>query len=312
MKISFVTTVLNEESSILNLLNSLESQTRKPDEVIIVDGGSTDTTLNLIKSFQKKSKINIRVFTQKSNRSRGRNLGVRQSRGQGIAVSDAGCSLDKNWLKLIAQPLIDRKADVVGGFYRMKTNSFFTHCSAPFVGTMSHNIDTKNFLPSSRSIAFTKAAWKKIGGYPTHLEFAEDLIFAQKLKNHLEINMIIQPQATVEWTPPKSITQFFTSIKNYTSGNIAAGYTRHLKKNYLVLFRWVIGLNLVIAAIGLNLPLFWLLVNSLAIAYLLYPSLKFIKLVKRPIHLVYFALLQITSDLAVVTSLISFRSHSSK
>jgi len=39
MKTSFITTVLNEEKSIKDLLDSLDKQTQKPNQVIIVDGG---------------------------------------------------------------------------------------------------------------------------------------------------------------------------------------------------------------------------------------------------------------------------------
>ena len=52
MKISFVTTVFNEEKTINKLLDSIKKQTVYPDEVIIVDGGSTDNTLSVISNFQ--------------------------------------------------------------------------------------------------------------------------------------------------------------------------------------------------------------------------------------------------------------------
>ena len=62
MKISLITTVLNEEKTIKFLLQSIEVQTKKPDEVVIVDAGSTDQTVQLIKAWQKRSKLKIRLF----------------------------------------------------------------------------------------------------------------------------------------------------------------------------------------------------------------------------------------------------------
>ena len=38
-------------------------------------------------------------------------------------------------------------------------------------------IDPQKFLPSSRSVAFTKAAWSRAGGYPEWLDYCEDLLF---------------------------------------------------------------------------------------------------------------------------------------
>ena len=47
-KISLVIPVFNESKSIASLLQTIESQSRLPDEVIFTDGGSTDNTVKLI------------------------------------------------------------------------------------------------------------------------------------------------------------------------------------------------------------------------------------------------------------------------
>ncbi|RLG16029.1 glycosyltransferase, partial [Nanoarchaeota archaeon] len=44
MKVSLICTVLNEEDTIEDLLKSIIKQTRRPDEFVIVDGGSKDKT----------------------------------------------------------------------------------------------------------------------------------------------------------------------------------------------------------------------------------------------------------------------------
>ena len=219
-------------------------------------------------------------------------------------MSDAGCILDKYWLERISKPLREEKADAVAGFYRMKTNSLFTHCSAPFVGIMSHNIKKQIFLPSSRSIAFTKQAWKQVGGYPSWLNYAEDLVFAQNLHDHPDITMVTRKSALVEWTPPENLKSFFKAIKNYTRGNIEAGYTRHLKKNVLVAVRYVMGFSLLLAAIVSGHPVVVSLVSLVIFSYLIYPSVKFSPLIKKPIHVIYFAILQIVADLAVISAML--------
>ena len=50
---SFITTVYNEEDSIVEFLESLKGQTRLPSEIIIVDGGSKDRTFEMIEEFFK-------------------------------------------------------------------------------------------------------------------------------------------------------------------------------------------------------------------------------------------------------------------
>ena len=53
MKVSFITTVFNEENSIQKLLDSLLKQSKKLHEVVIVDGGSSDKTIERIKNYDK-------------------------------------------------------------------------------------------------------------------------------------------------------------------------------------------------------------------------------------------------------------------
>ena len=294
MKISLIATVLNEQKTILPLLQSIEVQSKKPDEVIIVDAGSTDNTVKLIKNYQSTSQLKLRLFKKIGNRATGRNFAVKKTVGQGIVVTDAGCILDPHWLKRITQPLINRQANVVAGFYQMTTDTLFTHCSGLFVGTTSHNINKQslflrnkhNFLPSSRSIAFTKDAWAKVGGYPEHLNFAEDLVFAQKLRANSK--MVFEPRAIVDWTPPQNIFAFFTAIKNYTLGNIQAGYRPHLYKNYLVVLRYLL------------LPIMLVLLPI----YFLYTTIKFRHFVRHPLAPNLLFVLQLTADIAVITAIL--------
>lgn len=57
MKISIITITRNSEDTILETLNSIHNQTYKNIEHIIVDGGSTDKTLEYISKYPKKIKF---------------------------------------------------------------------------------------------------------------------------------------------------------------------------------------------------------------------------------------------------------------
>lgn len=121
MKISFITTVYNEEKSIERFLDSLMIQGKKSDEVIIVDGGSSDETVRKI----TEHKIKAKVFIKKGNRSIGRNEAIRKATGDTILCSDAGNILDKDWVKNISEPFYDSNIDVVAGYYQGKAATIF-------------------------------------------------------------------------------------------------------------------------------------------------------------------------------------------
>src|SRR3989304_290262 len=97
MKVSLISTVLNEARSLPTLLDSIAAQTRQPDEVVICDGGSTDGTLDLLRS---EERFPLRVIERPgANISQGRNAAIEAAAGEVIASVDAGGRLRPPWAK---------------------------------------------------------------------------------------------------------------------------------------------------------------------------------------------------------------------
>lgn len=283
MKTSFVCTVLNEAETITALLDSLQTQTKLPDEVIIVDAGSTDQTLDLIKAHELNQSSMIRIISQKGiNRSQGRNLGIKSAKYQIIALSDAGCTLDDDWLERITEPLTNTSVDSVAGFYQTTTPSVLAKAMAPFVAVMPDKFNPQTYLPSSRSLALKKSAWLKVGQYPENLNYCEDLVFSAKLK--AQTRMVVKPEAIVFWQTPTSLPDFYHRLKNYASGDVLAAYWPHLIKIISVYLRYLVFYT----------------VPPLFLAYLFWPIIKFNHYVSGFQAVAYLPLVQLTADLAVM------------
>jgi len=179
MKVSVVCTVLNEEKSIIALLDSLGKQKTKADEIIIVDGGSTDRTIEIVQHYLKRDRT-IKMLVEKCSRAKGRNLGIDIARNQIIAIIDAGCIADTEWLRKITQPFTDKDIDVVAGFYKMITKNNFQKAASIFLGVSPNKFDV-GYQPSARSMAFRKSVWEKLGGFPESMDdTAEDTMFNYK------------------------------------------------------------------------------------------------------------------------------------
>ena len=93
-KISVVIPVKNEEDKIERCLEAVFNQTVQPYEVIVVEGHSTDRTVERAREFP------VRVFYEDYGAVGGaRQVGVLSAGGTIVAFTDADCIHEKNWLE---------------------------------------------------------------------------------------------------------------------------------------------------------------------------------------------------------------------
>lgn len=214
-KVSIIFTVLNEEKSVSNLLESIAKQTRKPDEIVVVDGGSRDKTVEVLKRYSKK--LLMRIFVAKgANISQGRNIAIQHAIGPIIVTTDGGTVHDKNWLKSIVKN-IEAGYDVSAGlFYPLPKTEFEEIVGRLFYPNMDKVPD--DWRPSSRSAAFTKKVWKESGGYPEELYTAEDAVFNYRLK---EVGARYKTARNTKsyWRPRSNFKRFFKQYFTYAKGN---------------------------------------------------------------------------------------------
>jgi len=81
MKVSVILTVLNEGPGMADLLDALLAQTAPPDEIVVVDGGSTDDTLKLITN-HAQGDPRLKVHVEPGvNVARSRNIATSRAEG---------------------------------------------------------------------------------------------------------------------------------------------------------------------------------------------------------------------------------------
>jgi glycosyltransferase involved in cell wall biosynthesis len=149
MKVTLVSTVKDCAGSADAFLASLGAQTRAPDEVVIVDGGSADGTAE---AYARGDGISMLVEPG-ANISRGRNIAIAAATHDVIAVTDADCALDPRWLETIVAP-IEAGADVAMGWYEPVLETAFEHWMAAVNLPLGPDeVDPTTFDPSARSVA---------------------------------------------------------------------------------------------------------------------------------------------------------------
>jgi glycosyltransferase involved in cell wall biosynthesis len=266
--ISVIATVLNEGDNIRRLLDSLVAQSCTPDEVIIVDGGSTDQTRDILREYEGRLPLEVLVEVG-CNISAGRNRAIAAASGDIIAVTDAGVTLAHNWLECISLPLRDDPAlEVVGGFFRADPHSIFQAALGATTLPLADEIHPATFLPSSRSIAFRKAAWITAGGYPEWLDYCEDLIFDLRLREIAAPTVFVKG-ALVYFEPRPTLKAFFKQYYLYARGDGKADLWR--KRHAIRYVTYLIAVPLILL-LGVRVhKSLWLLFLPGAAVYLRAP-----------------------------------------
>jgi len=278
-KVSFIITLFNEEKDISAFLDSFFEQSALPEEIVIVDGGSTDNTLDvLINYFKKKVKdfdlkldgnilfdaldriagpdknsgsINVKIFQVNGARiSEGRNFAIKNTMGEIVCVSDSGCILDKDWFLQITKPFQSgRGICVVGGYNYAMAKNFLQSCLAASIMHKKEEIKKDKYMPSSRNLGFKRSAWLEVGGYPEVMDYGEDMKFNFNLRSRgYEINY--NPEAIVYWKMRDNLSKIFKQFFRYAKGDaLGKMYLyRHLVRFFsLIVPAAIIVLSLVLS-----------------------------------------------------------------
>ncbi|MDT8426999.1 MAG: glycosyltransferase [Methyloprofundus sp.] len=240
LKFSIIATVKNEQGVISDFITSLLNQSFSPDEIIIVDGNSTDGTNEILKKYRDNGLITL--ITQDCNIAQGRNIAIKKARNSYIASTDAGCVVDSKWLEELSSAFNQAESpDVVAGNFKFVCHNTFEE--AVILATNNpdrENSDEAIFFPSSRSIAFKKSAWEKVKGYPEWLYAAEDTLFNIRLRQ-LGFKFVFAKKAIVKWRPRETYYAVIKQHFNYARGNGrvgigTSGYLLNIKYHSLILF----------------------------------------------------------------------------
>lgn len=216
--LAVIITVRDEATSIERLLDSLAAQTRPPDEVVVVDGGSSDGTVARLRDRAMRGDLPLRVLERPgANISAGRNAALREARAELIAATDAGVRLEPEWLARLAAPLAG-SARVAAGFFASDPSGAFETALGATTLPEARDVDPDRFLPSSRSVAFVRTDALAVGGYPEWLDYCEDLVFDLRLLAVAGAPTFV-PDAVARFRPRADLAAFLRQYYRYARGD---------------------------------------------------------------------------------------------
>jgi cellulose synthase/poly-beta-1,6-N-acetylglucosamine synthase-like glycosyltransferase len=221
MRISILIPAHNEEKSIRRCLKSCLRQTRRPDEIVVVNDGSTDRTAKILSDFGERIKV-VSIPNATGNKSFAQEIGLSHITGDVFICTDADTILDRRFVEIIEKDFADPKTAAVSGYVKSLKHNWLTACRALdyFIG---QNLYKKaqsrlNFLfvvPGSAG-AFRTKIFKKYIGFD-HDTLTEDLDFTYKLHWH-NLNLVYNRKAIVYTQDPSDLKSYINQMRRWYAG----------------------------------------------------------------------------------------------
>lgn len=169
-KISIITISYNNEIDIEDTIKSVVNQEYQNKEYLVIDGGSTDGTVDLVKHYRKE----IDYFISEPDRgiSDAFNKGIKAATGDWIVMINAGDLLTDNALNKFAKTFKPGYDVIKGNTIRWNPETNFKSIEYPVI--KYHTIPF-NFLVCHQSTYISKKAYEKVGGYRIDMKIAMDM-----------------------------------------------------------------------------------------------------------------------------------------
>ena len=168
--VSVIIPTYNEEEDIPFSIKSLKEQSYKNIEIIVVDDGSTDNTLQEIGKFK-----GVKVI-KGSHKGPGfsRNLGAKRAKGDILVFIDSDMTFSKNYIKNLISPIFKNK-EVLGTTHDYEvvenTSNIWSKCWGKIRVSKENASKIKVFRAIRRSI------FLKLGGFDPRYGYADDQTF---------------------------------------------------------------------------------------------------------------------------------------
>lgn len=176
--VSFVIRTKNEEKFIGRVLNLLQKQTHKNFEIIIIDSGSTDKTLEIIRRFPTRL---IEIRPSDFNFSYALNMGISKAKGKYIAIiSGHSIPITDTWLEDSIKLFKDKKVAAISGYYSEIPVGYFWRSLGRIF--FSGNRQIKDFDPwmTNSNAIIRKELWEEYH-FDETLPSCEDYDWAKEM-----------------------------------------------------------------------------------------------------------------------------------
>ena len=275
MHFSIITPVYNRPQEVDELLDTLQHQTFKDFEVLIIEDGSTIPSDKIVEAY--RDRLNIRYFfKQKEGPSAGRNFGFEQAAGDYFILFDSDLLVPPDYFAKVVAALEKNHWDCFGGPDR--AHDSFTDFQKAVNYSMTSPLTTGGirgekkhvgqFHPRSFNLGLSRQVYNKVGGF-IDMHPGEDIDFSIRIiKAGFKVGLIAD--AFVYHKRRTSIKKFYRQVYKfgYKRIEIAQLHPTELKLTHF--FPTAFSLYMTFAvAVGVYSPMLGLMVGAPLLLYLL-------------------------------------------
>jgi len=211
----------NEEKMIARCVRSCLDQTRPADQIIVVDDGSTDDSVNILHGFADKILL-VRLEKNTGNKSYVQQLGLKYVTGDIFVATDADTILDRRFLERIAPDFDDVSVVAAAGYVKSTKHNWLTA-----VREINYLIDQEVNKTAQSNINFLFvipgcASAFKTGIFRRHIAFdhdtlTEDLDFTYKINEH-DYRIVFNKHAFVYTQDPADLYSYINQMRRWYGG----------------------------------------------------------------------------------------------
>ena len=214
-EVSVIVLTYNSENTIKRCLDSIFNQTYKNFELIILDDGSTDHTIKIIKSY-KDSRINLYKNEKNIGIAKSRNVALSKCKTKLVFFTDSDCIATSNWLEVGVKNIKDY--DIITGWllYENEIPSF-----------RDRAVWGKDMFYTS-NLGFKKSALDKVNGFDEKFAmFTEDKDICYRILKKGGKKIYCKDMIVIHQARFRSYKSEWKDYKNYYQGKFYGEITHH-------------------------------------------------------------------------------------